>query len=111
MKFFSNNWSFLFFFSSQELRESNDTKALQRAIDGVEASLEQFLPPLMGQAKLLWEKSQWPQIERLFRLSAEFCRGNDVWKLNLAHTLFMQEKFTEARWGFLSLFKFFKIYF
>lgn len=83
----------------KEVREEQEPRSLQRAIDGVETTLEaEYLPALMAQAKLLWEKAQWAQIERLFRRSAEFCRGNETWKLNLAHTLFMQEKFKESRW-------------
>jgi tetratricopeptide repeat protein 30 len=36
-------------------------------------------------------------VEKLFRKSAEFCSDSDVWKLNVAHVLFMQEgKFKEA---------------
>lgn len=89
----------------KEVREEQEPRSLQRAIDGVETTLEaEYLPALMAQAKLLWEKAQWAQIERLFRRSAEFCRGNETWKLNLAHTLFMQEKFKESRWE-LNLFQ------
>uniref|UniRef100_A0A1I8BXD3 Tetratricopeptide repeat protein 30 n=1 Tax=Meloidogyne hapla TaxID=6305 RepID=A0A1I8BXD3_MELHA len=87
----------------QEIRENDgsssttiDIRSLQQAIDSVEQTMEEFLPALLAQAKLLWDKSQWSLIERLFRRSAEFCSGNDIWKLNLAHVLFMQEKFKEA---------------
>ncbi|KAF7639703.1 hypothetical protein Mgra_00000624 [Meloidogyne graminicola] len=82
----------------QEIRENgggNDL-SIQQAIDGVDQSMEEFLPAFLSQAKLLWDKSQWSLIERLFRRSAEFCSESVVWKLNLAHTLFMQEKFKEA---------------
>lgn len=82
---------------TKELRELEDARVLQKDVDAVEIALEEFLPALMGQAKLLWDKGQWKNIEQLFRRSAEFCHGNEVWKLNLAHTLFMQEKFKEAR--------------
>lgn len=30
------------------------------------------------------------QVERIFRQSSEFCSEHDVWKLNVAHTFFMQ---------------------
>lgn len=89
----------------QEIRENDggitsktniDVRSLQQAIDSVEQTMEEFLPSLLSQAKLLWDKSQWSLIEKLFRRSAEFCSGNDIWKLNLAHVLFMQEKFKEA---------------
>ena len=37
------------------------------------------------------------QVEKLFRKSVEFCSESDIWKLNVAHVLFMQEgKFKEA---------------
>ena len=37
------------------------------------------------------------QVEKLFRKSVEFCNESDIWKLNVAHVLFMQEnKFKEA---------------
>ncbi|KAL3103629.1 hypothetical protein niasHS_000265 [Heterodera schachtii] len=80
----------------QELREEDNGRALQRAVDSVEETIDEFLPALMAQAKLLWDKAQWAQIEQLFRHSAEFCHANETWKLNLAHTLFMQEKYKEA---------------
>lgn len=51
----------------KELREEVDSRVLQRAVDAVESSLEEFLPALMAQAKLLWDKSHWAQIERLFQ--------------------------------------------
>jgi tetratricopeptide repeat protein 30 len=36
-------------------------------------------------------------VEKIFRKSVEFCNENDVWKLNVAHVLFMQEtKYKEA---------------
>lgn len=31
-----------------------------------------------------------PQVERIFRQSAEFCSEHETWKLNVAHTYFMQ---------------------
>uniref|UniRef100_A0A183CM83 Tetratricopeptide repeat protein 30 n=1 Tax=Globodera pallida TaxID=36090 RepID=A0A183CM83_GLOPA len=80
----------------EEDNNNNNARALQRAVDAVETCLDEFLPTLMAQAKLLWDKAQWAQIERLFRRSAEFCHGNETWKLNLAHTLYMQEKYKEA---------------
>ncbi len=30
-------------------------------------------------------------MEKIFRKSVEFCSESDVWKLNVAHVLFMQE--------------------
>lgn len=37
------------------------------------------------------------QVEKIFRKSVEFCNDNDIWKLNVANVLFMQQnKFKEA---------------
>ncbi len=44
----------------------------------------------MAQTRIYWERSNYPQVEKLFRKSVEFCSENDAWKLNVAHVLFMQ---------------------
>ena len=44
----------------------------------------------MQQAKIYWEQENYNQVERIFRKSVEFCNDHDVWKLNVAHVLFMQ---------------------
>ena len=51
----------------------------------------------MQQAKIYWDLENYVQVEKVFRKSVEFCNENDVWKLNVAHVLFMQDnKFKEA---------------
>lgn len=56
-----------------------------------------YLPVLMNQAKIYWDRENYVQVEKIFRQSAELCGDADVWRLNVAHTLFMQEnKFREA---------------
>lgn len=51
----------------------------------------------MSQAKIYWELNEYSQVEKIFRKSVEFCSEHYMWKLNVAHTLFMQEtKFKEA---------------
>ncbi len=44
----------------------------------------------MSQAKIFWDKKNYVQVEKIFRKSVEFCNEQDVWKLNVAHVLFMQ---------------------
>ena len=44
----------------------------------------------MAHARIFWDQGQYAQVEKLFRKSVEFCNENDVWKLNVAHVLFMQ---------------------
>jgi hypothetical protein len=56
-----------------------------------------YIPVLMAQAKIYWERENYPLVERLFRQSAEFCSEHDAWKLNVAHVFFMQDaRFKEA---------------
>lgn len=35
-------------------------------------------------------------VEKLFHKSVEVCNEDDTWKLNVAHVLFMQNKYKEA---------------
>jgi tetratricopeptide repeat protein 30 len=44
----------------------------------------------MAQAKIYWDLGDYQQVEKIFRKSVEFCSEHDVWKLNVAHVLFMQ---------------------
>ena len=44
----------------------------------------------MAQAKIYWDMENYYQVEKIFRKSVEFCSEHDVWKLNVAHVLFMQ---------------------
>ncbi|VDM58923.1 unnamed protein product [Angiostrongylus costaricensis] len=81
----------------QEIRQSNDETAARKAVEAFDETLELYLPILMSQAKIYWDKCDYARVERIFRKSVEFCSEHDIWKLNVAHTLFMQEqKFKEA---------------
>lgn len=44
----------------------------------------------MAMGSILWEQGAYSALEQLFRQSAEFCSEHDTWKLNVAHTFFMQ---------------------
>jgi len=51
----------------------------------------------MQQTKIYWDRDNFIQVEKIFRKSVEFCNDQDMWKLNVAHVLFMQEsKYKEA---------------
>ena len=70
---------------------------MKRAINEYEDALGRYIPVLMAQAKIYWDLEMYQQVEKLFRKSVEFCNESDIWKLNVAHVLFMQEnKFKEA---------------
>ncbi|XP_069689736.1 intraflagellar transport protein 70A isoform X1 [Periplaneta americana] len=81
----------------QEARQNHDDESVKRAVGEYEDALERYIPVLMSQAKIYWDMENYAQVEKIFRKSVEFCNENDIWKLNVAHVLFMQEnKFKEA---------------
>lgn len=81
----------------QEARHKQDDEAVKKAVNEYDEALERFIPVLMAQAKIYWDAGNYAQVEKIFRKSVEFCNEHDVWKLNVAHVLFMQEgKYREA---------------
>tara|TARA_B100001057_G_scaffold461280_1_gene513116 strand:+ start:58 stop:1908 length:1851 start_codon:yes stop_codon:yes gene_type:complete len=81
----------------QDARIARDNDAIKSAIKEYDEALEAYIPGLMAMAHIFWELEQYSQVERVFRQSAEFCSEHDVWKLNVAHTFFMQQnKYKEA---------------
>ena len=80
-----------------DARNSRDNEAIKIAISEYDDALERYMPGLMAMAYIYWDKGQYSQVERIFRQSAEFCSEHEMWKLNVAHTFFMQDdKFKEA---------------
>lgn len=81
----------------QEARLNHDDNSVKKAVNDYEETLERYVPVLMAQAKIHWELGNYNQVEKIFRKSVEFCNDHDVWKLNVAHTLFMQgNKYKES---------------
>jgi len=51
----------------------------------------------MHQAKVLWDRADYRELEKLFTRTVDMCTDNETWKLNVAHVLYMQaDKFDEA---------------
>lgn len=83
--------------SIQDARSQRDNEAMKKAITEYDDALEAYIPGLMAMAHIYWDMEHYGQVEKIFRQSSEFCSEHDVWKLNVAHTFFMQEnKFKEA---------------
>ncbi|XP_034839921.1 intraflagellar transport protein 70A isoform X2 [Maniola hyperantus] len=81
----------------QESRSQGDNDQVKKAVVEYEEALERYIPVVMAQAKIYWDKENYGQVEKIFRKSVEFCNESDVWRLNVAHVLFMQEnKYKEA---------------
>ena len=45
---------------------------------------------LMGQARIYWDMEHYSKVHAILQQSADFCSEHEAWKLNSAHTLFMQ---------------------
>ena len=69
---------------------SRQRETLKRLTAAHEETLALYIPVLMAQAKIYWELEAYANVEKVFRKSAEFCNDLDLWKLNVAHVLFMQ---------------------
>jgi tetratricopeptide repeat protein 30 len=81
----------------QDARLARDNDVIKNTLKLFDEELDRYIPVLMAQARIYWERENYPMVEKLFFQSAEFCSEHDVWKLNLAHVLFMQEtKFKDA---------------
>jgi tetratricopeptide repeat protein 30 len=81
----------------QDARLARDNESLKVNLRSYDDELDKYIPVLMAQARIYWERNNFPMVEKLFLQSGEFCSEHDVWKLNMAHVYFMQEtKFKEA---------------
>uniref|UniRef100_A0A3P9A0P2 Tetratricopeptide repeat protein 30 n=1 Tax=Esox lucius TaxID=8010 RepID=A0A3P9A0P2_ESOLU len=81
----------------QEAKLTRDNEALKKTLQDYDELLEKYIPVLMAQAKIYWNRENYQMVEKIFRKSVEFCNGHDTWRLNVAHVLFMQEnKYKEA---------------
>merc|ERR1712130_199120 len=82
-----------------ESKESGDTQRMKENVNEYLLSLEKYIQVLMYQTNIYWKQDKYSEIQILFEKSREFCDNHDIWKLNYAHTLFMQQSptsFTEA---------------
>merc|ERR1711865_173063 len=81
----------------QDARIGRETAEIKERLKEYDDALERYIPVLMAQARIYWDRENYPQVERLFRQSAEFCSEHETWKLNVAHVFFMQEnKFKDS---------------
>ena len=59
--------------------------------------IDRYLPVLMHQAKVLWDRADYRELEKLLGRTMDFYSDNETWKLNVAHVLFMQgDKYNDA---------------
>ncbi|XP_051744403.1 tetratricopeptide repeat protein 30A isoform X2 [Ctenopharyngodon idella] len=83
--------------TKQEARHNRDEESLKKYVQDYDEVLERYIPVLMAQAKIYWNRENYSMVEKIFHKSLEFCNEHDTWKLNVAHVLFMQDnKYKEA---------------
>ncbi|XP_016109568.1 tetratricopeptide repeat protein 30A-like isoform X2 [Sinocyclocheilus grahami] len=83
--------------TKQEARHNRDDESLKKYVQDYDEFLERYIPVLMAQAKIYWNRENYSMVEKIFHKSLEFCNEHDTWKLNVAHVLFMQDnKYKEA---------------
>ncbi|XP_033827298.1 tetratricopeptide repeat protein 30A isoform X2 [Periophthalmus magnuspinnatus] len=80
----------------QEARLARDDEGQKRALQDYDQMLEKYIVVLMAQAKIYWNRENFQMVEKIFHKSVEVCNEDDTWKLNVAHVLFMQNKYKEA---------------
>lgn len=64
--------------------------------------LEAYVPAVMAQASLYWDKEQYGQVQAVLSQASEFCSEHETWRLNVAHTFFMQVTMPSWRYLFIS---------
>nr|XP_043906241.1 tetratricopeptide repeat protein 30A isoform X2 [Solea senegalensis] len=82
--------------AKQEGRLARDDEAQKKALADYDLMQEKYIVVLMAQAKIYWNRENFQMVEKIFRKSVEVCNEDDTWKLNVAHVLFMQNKYKEA---------------
>ena len=75
--------------------EKNDIE-LQKSLKDYDQYLEKYIPVLMAQAKIFWNQKDPEAVERILKNAKDYCSINDIWRLNMAHVMFIQEKYSEA---------------
>lgn len=81
----------------EDARKTQDDQQQTQQTLEFEANVGELVPILMSQAKIFWDLGKYDLVECLQMKYMDFCLDNRTWKLNLAHTYFMQQtKMAEA---------------
>ena len=56
--------------SIQDARLSKDNEGIKKSLKEFDDCLEKYIPVLMAQAKIYWDKENYSMVEKLFRQSA-----------------------------------------
>lgn len=75
----------------EEARVTQDEAQQTQLSIEFQATVDELIPVLMFQAKIFWDLENYQLVELLLMKYMDFCLDNRTWKLNLAHTYFMQQ--------------------
>ena len=85
--------------SIQDARLRRDGERVKGLAARYDDALEAYVPFLMAQAKIYWDRAHYAQVEKIFRRSAEFCSEHETFRLNVAHTYFMRSLRSDDTFG------------
>ena len=71
--------------------ERKGHRALAVATKEFEAILDRYIPVLMLQARLYWDRKEYSRAEQILRKNADFCHDRDAWRMNMGHIMFAQQ--------------------
>nr|PIM00388.1 tetratricopeptide repeat-containing protein [Toxoplasma gondii COUG] len=60
--------------------------------------IKKSLQVLMAQANIHVEQRNYKMVEGLLQHSSDICELDSTWKMNMAHVLFLQQKYADAIW-------------
>uniref|UniRef100_A0A7E4VA12 Tetratricopeptide repeat protein 30 n=1 Tax=Panagrellus redivivus TaxID=6233 RepID=A0A7E4VA12_PANRE len=87
----------------ERAKQDREDEAVMAALDEKALMMEKFIPVATAQAKIEWERNNYEALEKLWHRWNDVCHDNNVYKLNLAHTLFMLGKYEAASHLYTSL--------
>lgn len=75
----------------KDTKNDNDNRGLKDSLKEYDDALEKYIPVLMAEANIYWNKEDYDTVEKLFRNTADYCSVHNTWRLNYAHCYFIQE--------------------
>ncbi|XP_011602611.1 intraflagellar transport protein 70A isoform X2 [Takifugu rubripes] len=82
--------------AKQVQMQTRDEEAQKKAVQEYNQMLEKYIVVLMAQAKIYWNRENYQMVEKIFHKSLEVWCEDDTLRLNIAHVLFMQNKYKKA---------------
>ena len=81
-----------------QLQEVEENSSRKRSLQIKIANLtDKYVAVLTNQAKISWDNKDYHSVEMMFKESSDIWQKNKVFQVNLAHSVYMQEKnYTEA---------------